>query len=195
MPKPIVGSSALKKETYTVADWLKWGDEERWELIHGVAYAMSPAPKLRHQGIVVNLINELATFLKGKPGEPFVAPVDVFLPGVEPGNEEEADTVVQPDVVVVCDPVKLRENGIHGAPDFVAEILSDSTAMKDLSVKKKLYEENGVHEYWIVSPEDGSVFAYRLESGRFGLVREYRREDPVESTALPGFVWPARGLS
>jgi Uma2 family endonuclease len=195
MPKPIVGSSALKGETYTVADYLKWGDEERWELIHGVAYAMSLAPKLRHQGIVVNLLYEIVAFLQGKPCKAYVAPVDVFLPGVEKGSEEEADTVVQPDIVVVCDQAKLRENGIHGAPDFIAEILSDSTAMKDLSVKKKLYEESGVREYWIVSPEDESVFAYRLESGRFGLVREYRHEDSVDSTVLSGFVWPARGLS
>lgn len=84
------------------------------------------------------------------------------------------------------------KEGIRGAPDFVAEILSDPTAYKDLNEKKDLYETHGVREYWIVKPSDASVLAWRLEEGRFAPVKEYRPEDPVDSTALPGFVWAPR---
>jgi len=83
----------------------------------------------------------------------------VFLPK---GDPDSSDTVVQPDVFVVCDPDKIQDDGIHGAPDFVVEVLSDSTAYKDLTAKKSLYERAGVREYWLVDPHNGSVFPYVL---------------------------------
>jgi Uma2 family endonuclease len=134
----------------------------------------------------------LFVFLGGKTCEPYISPIDVYLPPLPEQGDDIEDTVVQPDVLVVCDPTKLADEGIRGAPDFIAEILSDSTANKDLTIKRDLYESHGVREYWIVSPENGSVFAYVLENGRFLPVREYRASEEVPSAAIPGFVWAKR---
>ena len=171
---------------YTLEDWRSWPEGERWELIDGRAYAMSPAPKVRHQERAFELGRKLADFLEGKPCKVFMAPLDVFL------DEEDADraaTIVQPDVLAVCDPAKIGEEGIHGAPDFVAEVLSDGTANKDFGIKKELYERNGVREYWIIQPDTGTVFQYVLEGELFMPLKEHRRGVPVLSVLFPGFSW------
>ena len=184
MSKPQVrGTEALNQTHYTVQDYQNW--EDRWELIRGEAWAMSPAPTTQHQDLVLSLGSLLANFLKGKPCQPFVAPTDVYLAD---------DTVVQPDVLVVCDPAIIVTKGIIGAPTFVAEVLSDSTANKDLTVKKALYEAHGVQEYWLVFPNDGRVFVFRKEGPTFGKVQEYLPTDPVPSTSLKGFVWEPREI-
>jgi len=181
------GTSALKAgEKFTLDQWRTWPEGERWELIGGVAYAMSPAPRVPHQRLSLSLSSALNAFLEGKDCEPFYAPVDVFLPK---GDPDSSDTVVQPDVFVVCDPDKVQDDGIHGAPDFVVEVLSDSTAYKDLTVKKELYERSGVQEYWLVNPQNGSVFPYVLIDGRYGPTTEILRGGVVKSVALPGFTW------
>ncbi len=136
---------------------------------------MSPAPLLKHQGVLGRLWNEIDKYLQHKPCESFFAPVDVLFP--RPGeSDEESDTVVQPDIVVVCDPAK-TENGkyIRGAPDLVVEILSPSTSRKDMNEKYRLYEREGVWEYWIIEPRACWLHRYVLgEEGRYGeaLVRE-----------------------
>jgi Uma2 family endonuclease len=179
--------SALKQgERFTLDQWRSWPENERWELIDGIAYAMSPAPRIPHQNHAGDLFRKLGNFLEGKPCKPFIAPADVFLPD---NAEDGTDTVVQPDVLVVCDEGKVQDDGIHGAPDFVAEVLSESTAYKDWNIKKALYERTGVREYWLVSPETGSVFRYVLEDGRYGPVTEILRGGAVESIAFPGFSW------
>lgn len=181
------GTSALKAgEKFTLDQWRTWPEGERWELIGGVAYAMSPALRVPHQRLSLSLSSALDSFLEGKDCEPFYAPVDVFLPK---GDPDSSDTVVQPDVFVVCDPDKIQDDGIHGAPDFVVEVLSDSTAYKDLSTKKTLYERAGVREYWLVDPHNGSVFPYVLVDGRYGPTTEILRGGAVKSVALPGFIW------
>ncbi|OHD23586.1 MAG: hypothetical protein A2Y38_07935 [Spirochaetes bacterium GWB1_59_5] len=181
------GTSALKAgEKFTLDQWRTWPEGERWELIGGVAYAMSPAPRVPHQSLVVRLIHDIYEFLDGKSCQPFVAPVDVFLPK---GDPESSDTVVQPDVFVVCDPDKIKDDGIHGAPDFIVEVLSDSTAYKDMTAKKALYEHSGVREYWLVNPGSGSVFRYVLKDGHFGPATEILKGDTVECVTLPGFTW------
>ena len=183
------GTAALKKgERFTLAQWRSWPEGERWELIDGVAYAMSPAPRVPHQDLAGELYFALMEFLDGKPCRPYVAPVDVFILD---GAEDSADTVVQPDVLVVCDEGKVHDDGVHGAPDFVAEVLSESTAYKDWHVKKALYERAGVREYWLVSPDNGSVFRYALADGRYGPVTEILRGQAAESAAFPGFAWRA----
>jgi Uma2 family endonuclease len=183
------GTSALKAgEKFTLDQWRTWPEGERWELIGGIAYAMSPAPRVPHQGLVGSLFFEIFAFLQKKKCRPFVAPVDVFLPR---GDPESSDTVVQPDVFVVCDPDKIQDDGIHGAPDFVVEVLSDSSAYKDMTAKKQLYERSGVREYWIVNPESGSVFPYVLSEGRYGPTTEILKGEPVKSSILTGFVWQA----
>jgi Uma2 family endonuclease len=183
------GTSALKQgERFTLDQWRSWPQDERWELIDGIAYAMSPAPRIPHQNFAGEIFYALRSFLEDKPCKPFIAPADVYLTD---DSEDGADTVVQPDVMVVCDEGKVQDDGIHGAPDFVAEVLSESTAYKDWNIKKALYERSGVREYWLVSTETGSVFRYVLNDGHYGPVTEILHGGPVESTALPGFSWIA----
>lgn len=182
------GSSAIKPDgRYTVENYRAWNDNERWELIHGVPFNMSPAPKPIHQRVVGHLFAWLERHLNDDPCEPFVAPIDVYLPIQNEAGKD--DTVVQPDVVVVCDPSAVTDHGIVGVPEFVAEVLSDSTAFRDFNDKKALYESVGVKEFWIINPGDGSVLAWRLEGGRFAPVREFRRGEQVESSTIEGFTW------
>jgi Uma2 family endonuclease len=167
----VEGISALKSDRrYTYADYKTWPENERWELIDGTAYAMSPAPRYRHQRLVGLLFYELEKWFKGKPCTPVLSPLDIFLPDAEE-TLEETDTVVQPDVVVVCDESKIVEEGIRGAPDFVIEILSPSSAWRDQTQKRDLDEKHGVREFWIVNPETREVAAWNLENGKFTLPR------------------------
>ena len=161
------GTSALANpEHYRYGDLKTWPEGERWELIDGQAYAMSPAPRRLHQKLVGYLYRQLAASLEGKPCEVYISPIDVFLP--EPGwkkGEDSLDTinlVVQPDIVVVCDQDKLIDEGILGAPDLAIEILSPSTAWKDLTEKRLAFERHRVREYWIVNPDTFEVHVYRL---------------------------------
>lgn len=182
-------------ERFTYRQYRTWPDSERWELLEGHAWAMSPAPTTRHQRLLLKLAGRLQAFLEGKPCEVFIAPFDVLLPA---GREEddEVDSLVQPDLSVFCDPDKLRESGARGAPDLVIEILSPSTARKDQGEKFDLYARRGVREYWVVDPAGGWLCVYRpaIEAsgkGRFdgGELREPLRDfGPVASTVLAGFV-------
>ena len=175
------GSSAIKPDrSYTVEEYKAWPDDTRWELIYGHAYAMSPAPRPPHQRIVLNVSAGLEQYLSGSPCEPFIAPVDVYL---------AEDTVVQPDVIVVCRPEAVTDEGIVGAPELVIEVLSDSTAYRDLNDKKALYETAGVSEYWIINPGIGSVMVWHREDAAFGPVREYRLGEAVRSSAVSGLEW------
>ena len=175
-------------EKYTLDQWSSWPEGERWELIGGVAYNMSPSPQIPHQRMSFHLAFEMRKFMDGKPCEVFIAPMDVFLPD---GLEDSTATVVMPDVFVVCDPKKIEDDGIHGAPDFIAEVLSVSTASKDITEKKALYERAGVREYWILNPKNGTVYAYILLKGKYAPVREIRKGEGLESTIFPGFFWKA----
>lgn len=123
-------------ERFSYRDYLSWQDPaERWELIDGVAYDMSPAPLRIHQDILGELYAEIKKFLKDKPCRVYVAPFDVRLPRNADDRDEQIDTVVQPDITVVCDPSKLDERGMKGAPDLVVEVFSLSTAKKRLQRK------------------------------------------------------------
>lgn len=151
-------------ERFTYRQYRSWPDSERWELIDGHAWAMSPAPMRRHQKLSIRLIRVFANFLDGKPCEAYEAPFDVLLPAGEE-SDDEVDTVVQPDIVVFCDKSKLTDRGARGAPDLVVEILSPSTSKKDLNEKFNLYQKHGVREYWVVDPAAWSVWVYRLAAG------------------------------
>ncbi|OGW44863.1 MAG: hypothetical protein A2X57_11945 [Nitrospirae bacterium GWD2_57_8] len=153
---------AAKKKSdgkFTVKDYVTWPDDERWEIIGGEAYDMTPAPTPRHQTIVVNFGSLFKTALKGASCRVFIAPTDVVF--------SEYD-VVQPDVFVVCDEKKITAANIQGAPDLVVEVLSPSTSIKDKRDKKALYERFGVREYIIAYPEDLFIERYRLVDGKFG---------------------------
>jgi Uma2 family endonuclease len=160
-------------EHHTYADYCSWSDDVRYELIDGVAYAMGPAPVRRHQGILLELARQVTNALAGSPCRPYIAPFDVRLPkGVEVDND--VDSVVQPDLVVICDRAKLDDKGCRGAPDWVVEVLSPSTAGHDQILKRALYQRAGVREYWLVHPVDRIVTIYTLDGGRYGVpdVRE-----------------------
>ena len=186
-----MGNPALEpKERFTYRHYKTWPDEERWELIDGQAWAMSPAPLRRHQELVTRFFQPLSAFLKGKNCKVFVAPFDVLLPeGDEP--DDDVATVVQPDLVVYCDGTKLTRAGARGAPDFVVEILSPSTSRKDQKEKFDLYENRGVREYWVLDPLGLWLCRYvRGPDGRFdaGELREPAREyGSLSSTVLEGF--------
>ena len=145
---------------FTYRDYLGWGDDGRYELINGVAYSMAPAPLIEHQELTGRIYGQLVTQLEGHPCRPFIAPVDVRLPKAQQ-SDDEADTVVQPDVFVVCDRDKIDARGVRGAPDFVVEVLSPTTAARDQIEKKKIYERAGVREYWLVHPTDRLATIYR----------------------------------
>lgn len=145
-------------EKFSYADYLTWPDEERWEIIAGVAFDMTPAPSIKHQRISTRLTALLVNLLGKRPCEPFAAPTDVVL---------DEFNVVQPDFLVVCDKGKITAANIQGAPDLVVEILSPSTGRKDRREKKALYERFGVREYLLIHPEDEIVERYSLVEGKF----------------------------
>jgi Uma2 family endonuclease len=162
-----MGLPQRDSEHHSYGDYLGWPDDVRYELIDGVAYLMAPAPTLAHQDVVGEVYRQLRQALADRPCRVYVAPVDVRLPKA---NEADADidTVVQPDVLVLCDPAKADRRGLRGAPDLVVEVLSPGTASHDHVLKRRVYERAGVREYWLVHPIDRMVTIYRLEEGRFG---------------------------
>jgi len=147
---------------FSYKDYLSWESEnERWELINGVAYDMSPAPTRKHQDIFRNLFKEFVVYLEDKDCTVYAAPFDVRLPdGFQ--TDDEIKTVVQPDISVFCDENKLDDKGAIGAPDLIIEILSPSTAAKDLKEKFFLYERVKVKEYWIIDPSNETLTVYTL---------------------------------
>jgi Uma2 family endonuclease len=171
---------------YTYADYLRWTIEERLELIKGKIFKMSPAPSSTHQRVSQWLNKELLLFLDGKKCEVFAAPFDVRLPR-KSKRDEDIITVVQPDLCVVCDPSKIDKRGCIGAPDIVVEILSPSNTRKELKNKYEVYEEAGIKEYWIVSPQDHSFLVYTLKDGRYVPSRLMAEGDVVTSAVLEGF--------
>jgi Uma2 family endonuclease len=165
---PREDACAVSKELFTYGDYETWPDDQRWELIDGVPYDMTPAPSRRHQEILGALHLQFATYLKGKPCRVYLAPFDVRLPE---GQEEDnrIKTVVQPDLTVVCDRTKLDNRGCKGAPDLCIEIISPHTAVKDAKIKLALYEKVGIKEFWLVYPLDATVIVFTLDSnGKYG---------------------------
>lgn len=166
-------------ERYTYRDYLDWPDEERWELIDGTPYNMTPSPSTDHQRILGGLYRKISNFLDGRSFEAFLAPFDVRL---FPDKKKRDDNIVQPDLTVVCDPSKITSKGCEGAPDLVIEILSPSTAKKDKGQKKRLYERAKVKEYWIVDPLNFTIEIFNLsEQGKYGEADLYGKEDEVGS--------------
>ncbi|MDA3810205.1 MAG: Uma2 family endonuclease, partial [Spirochaetaceae bacterium] len=150
-------------QKFTYTEFCSWTDDERWELIDGVAYNMSPAPSSRHQRISFKISLLLGNFLEGKPCIPFTAPFDVYFPLDPDQSINSIDTIVQPDLSVICDAKKIFDKGCMGAPDLIIEILSPSTGKKDLNEKFQLYEKNGVKEYWVVDPGNKYIEIFLLE--------------------------------
>jgi Uma2 family endonuclease len=173
---------------YTYADYLQWFDEKRRELINGFIRIMS-SPATTHAEVANDLNVTLYNFVKRRSGKckVFVAPFDVRLPKNGEKDDDKIFSVVQPDIVVVCDPSKIDEKGCLGAPDMVVEVLSPSTRKYDLNDKFNLYEASGVKEYWTVAPADKDVTVFLLqEDGRYAEGVIYRSGAKIPVQTLPG---------
>lgn len=171
---------------YTYADYLTWDDDTRWELIDGVPYDMTPAPDSNHQAVSGELFGIIWLFLKQRSCRVFAAPYDVRLVEKADADDSEVTTVVQPDIVVICDEKKIDKGGCQGTPDIVVEILSPSTAYKDEGEKLKLYEKHGVKEYWIVNPGARYIMIYRIENSKYGKPEYLTENETLESRVLEG---------
>jgi len=161
---------------FSYSDYIAWPEGERWEIISGEAYAMTPAPSIKHQEISGYLYSRFAEFFKGSGCKPFHAPTDVVF---------DERNVVQPDLLVVCDKSKITENNIKGAPDLVVEILSPSTALKDKREKKALYERFGVREYLLVYPAEELVERFLFDDGRYATAEVFGWDEVLGVAIFP----------
>ena len=174
VPKP--------EEHYSWQEYLSWPTDERFELIEGAAYAISPAPRRRHQEISGGIFYQAYTALRGRGCSVFAAPFDVKLSSDE---DDDAPTVVQPDLTVACDPEKLTEQGMTGPPDLVVEIVSPESGIADRRRKYAVYESYDVREYWIVDQDEELVEVYLLEAGSYVRAAVYAKDEQLTSTAVP----------
>lgn len=173
------------KDHYTFADCLTWGENERIEIINGEAVMMAPPSRI-HQEIVAELTRQLGNYLEGKKCKVYAAPFAVRLFEKERDTPDDVDTMVEPDISIVCDSDKLDDIGCKGAPDMVAEVLSPSTQRHDRLVKYNLYQRAGVREYWIVDPENKTVQVSVLDGGRYQLAEVYTAQDVAKINVLEG---------
>ncbi|MBF9222212.1 Uma2 family endonuclease [Hymenobacter ruricola] len=185
---PITSLSQLDPNgVYTYADYLTWRFDEFVELIKGKVRRPMSAPVPMHQQVSVNLTTEIRQFLKRKPCRVYAAPFDVRLTRSTGSDDAQIQTVVQPDICVVCDLTKIDKRGCVGAPDWIIEIVSPGNLKHDTKTKFDLYEENGVREYWVVFPGEQTVLAYVLDAhGRYEVAGEYAAPGPMPVTVLPG---------
>jgi len=170
------------ERVYTYSDYLNFPEDERWELIDGVPYMLS-APLWEHQFISGALFGQLFMQLEGSPCNVVAAPFDLMLP-YKDEKDEDVSTVVQPDILVICERSGLKGTGYKGVPDFIIEILSDSTARYDKTKKLDKYEKIGIKEYWIVDPEKEEVLVFVLNNGVYGKPDFYFNNDKVKLKSL-----------
>ncbi len=175
------------KGVYTYADYLTWQFDQTVELIKGKILPMA-APSRRHQQISRDLNGILYNFFKRNPCEFYAAPFDVRLLDKRKSAKANKDvySVVQPDICVICDESKLDTKGCLGAPDLVIEILSPGNSKKEMRLKKLLYEENDVREYWIVDPEHENVFQFVLtEDGVYSPPKIFLDDEVLDCAIFP----------
>ena len=158
-------------------------DGKRHELIDGVHY-VTPSPRLRHQDLVGRLHFEFLLYLREHPeaGRVFMAPVDVVM---------SFHDIVVPDLVFIAGDQTgiMTEANIQGAPALVVEVLSKRTRKRDVQIKRRLFEQMGVREYWLVDPELDTVQVFRpTAEGRLARVEELTAEDggTLTTPLLPG---------
>jgi len=173
-----------ENEKLTYQDYLGWPEDERWEIIDGKAYNMTPAPSTLHQRILVRLVGFLEKALQSTPCTVFIAPTDVVL------SEED---VVQPDLLIVCDGQKISRSNIQGPPDLIIEITSPASVRKDRREKKALYELFGVKEYIIIDPEGTFAEQFILESqNRYGVGKIFSPEEDLPLSILSEISLPLK---
>ena len=174
-----------KKCTY--ADYLTWQDNKRWEVLDGIP-CMQVAPSWQHQVISRELMTQFNLYLKDKECQVFASPFDLRIPENDE-SDEEVETILQPDIVVVCDKNKLKGSGYYGVPSLVVEITSPSTTKVDKILKFNKYEHAGVKEYWIVEPDGKVVSVFTLQSNnRYGRPETYSEENSIKVSVLPDFI-------
>ncbi|WP_246516675.1 Uma2 family endonuclease [Salicibibacter cibarius] len=169
------------------ADYLQWNKDLRCEAFDGMIVNMTPSPTPGHQKIQVELSVEIGSYLREKDCEILTAPLDVCLFATPETPNEEIKNWIQPDLMIVCDPKKIEEKRIIGAPDLVIEILSPATARTDRLTKYNKYEEAGVKEYWIVDPHHETVEVFVLQDQSFERVDVFTKNDVVKVSLFPDF--------
>ena len=163
----------------TYKDYCATPDDERYELLNG-DLMMVPAPNRKHQEVLTRLYLELGVFTKEhRLGKVYVAPFDVVLSDTD---------VVQPDLLFISRAREhtLTDENVRGAPDLVIEILSPSTADRDLGYKHELYGRHGVLEYWVVDPMGETIAVHRQRDGRLELAEIFGRRDTLQTSLLEG---------
>ncbi len=168
----------VKEKIWTYEDYLKLDDDKRYEVIKGRLEEM-PSPTPWHQRILKTMLLIFENWVKGK-GEIFPSPIDIVLSG---------DVVLQPDIVYISKERLgiIGDKAIMGAPDLVVEIVSPSTTRRDTVVKKRIYEEFGVKEYWVVYPDEKAIEVWVLgEGGKYELYSFAEKEGKVKSKVLEG---------
>lgn len=163
---------------YNYADYLQWSFEGMVELINGKIFKMAPAPSTKHQMVSLNLAIEIGNYLKKEACKLFVAPFDIRLSKFK--EDKLIDSVVQPDLCIICDPTKIDEKGCNGAPDMIIEILSSFSEERDTKLKFELYEKNAVKEYWMVEPNYEKISVFDFIDAKFALRGNYTNKDFVE---------------
>lgn len=180
---------------YSYADYILWKIKERVELFKGIIAEMSPAPNPTHQRVLRELFTVLELFFSNHKCELFFAPIDVRLLNKNKStNDNKIYTVVQPDLIVVCDEDKIDERGCLGAPDLVVEILSPGNSNKEMNIKYELYEEAGVKEYWMIHPTERQLLIYVLENGKFIGKKPIIESENAISYLFPKLKFPLKKL-
>lgn len=177
----------LVNGVYSYADYLTWQFEQTVELIKGKVFPM-PTPSRKHQRVSWQLTLAIGNHFAKHTCKAFAAPSDVRLFDKRKSAKANKDvyTVVQPDICIICDLDKLDDKGCLGAPDLVVEILSPGNSSKEMKTKKLLYEENSIHEYWIIDPEHENAFQFHLtEQGIYSLPTIYVNDDTFNSVIFP----------
>ncbi len=173
------------QQRHTYADYAQWPEDERWELIDGVAYAMTGLLRI-HQEVVSELGRQIGNYLQGKPCKIYVAPFDVRLPRK---NEADAkvETVVQPDLSIHLRHIQARQDGLPGCAGLDCRVLSPSTTLKDMNTKRSLYEQHDVQEYWIIHPEERWLMVYTLDAQeRYGKPGVFGMDESTAVQRFPG---------
>ncbi len=172
---PHYGGALSEKQqgSYTLDDFYALPEDQRWELIDGWLFEMN-SPTSFHQLIAGEVYRQIANFIIDHDGDctPFIAPMDVQL-------DRDNKTMVEPDVIILCDPDQITARNIVGAPDFVMEVLSPGTKKRDLKIKLSKYENAGVREYWVADPYQRLVLCYFFEGSEYMTIYPIDADIPV----------------
>ena len=177
----------IKLNNLTYEDYLKTPDDERWELLNG-ELLMAASPNTAHQTVTGNIFLHLSIFVRDSGlGRVFVAPYDVIL---------SSHNVLQPDVLFVPEEQRsiITADNVNGSPALVVEVMSPSTGARDREIKRRIYAQQGVGEYWLVDPVAYTISVMVLQGEQFRQVGVYGLEDVLTSPVLPGLALEGRDI-